>query len=38
MLRNTAKRLDQYVETLTLIQSQIQEEIITLENRLQTGQ
>ena len=38
LLINTAKRLDQYVERLNLIQSQIQEEINSLENRSQTGQ
>ena len=34
MLKNTAKRLDQYAETLTQIQSQIQKEINTLEGQL----
>ena len=38
VLANTIKRLDQYAATLTLVQSQIQDEIINLENRLQTGQ
>jgi DNA-binding SARP family transcriptional activator len=37
-LKNSAKRLDEYAETLSLVQSQIQEEIISLENRFQTGQ
>jgi DNA-binding SARP family transcriptional activator len=38
LLKNTAKRLDEYAETLTMVQSQIQEEISSIENHLQTGQ